>query len=162
MSKDDLKRDLLDLGNIKEIMKEFDSSNIHKLSLKVDNVEVSLEKEEVVYAQAPSHPVMPAMQMHAPHVVGGETAVVNAETSDTFDGEVVKAPLVGTYYSAPSPDSAPFIKVGDKVSEGQTILIIEAMKVMNEITATCAGTVTEILVSNQELVEYDQPLVVIK
>ena len=76
-------------------------------------------------------------------------------------GQVVKAPLVGTFYSASAPDAAPFVQVGDTVAEGQTLGIIEAMKLMNEIESDYAGTVKEILVENGQMVEYGQPLFVI-
>lgn len=74
----------------------------------------------------------------------------------------VKAPMVGTVYLAPQPDAAPFIKVGDRVSEGQTLLIVEAMKVMNNIAAPRAGRVAAILVTDGMPVEYDQPLLVLE
>ena len=73
-------------------------------------------------------------------------------------GSVVKSPLVGTYYAASSPENPPFVKIGDKVSKGQVLGIVEAMKLMNEIESDYSGTVAEILVNNQEGVEYGQPL----
>jgi acetyl-CoA carboxylase biotin carboxyl carrier protein len=74
----------------------------------------------------------------------------------------VKSPIVGTFYHAPSPDAAPFISVGDKVTKDTVVCIIEAMKIMNEIKAEISGTVTEILVENGEPVEYGQPLFMVK
>ncbi len=74
----------------------------------------------------------------------------------------LKSPMVGTTYLSPEPGAAPFIKIGDKVSVGQTVLIVEAMKVMNPIKATIAGTITHLLVSDATPVEYDQPLLVIE
>ena len=76
-------------------------------------------------------------------------------------GNIVKSPLVGTFYAAPAEDAEPFVKVGDSVKEGQVLAIVEAMKLMNEIESDFAGTVTEILVENGEAVEYGQPLFVI-
>ena len=73
-------------------------------------------------------------------------------------GNLVKSPLVGTFYAAPSEDAEPFIKVGDTVKKGQTLAIVEAMKLMNEIESEFDGVVTEILVENEENVEYGQPL----
>ena len=72
------------------------------------------------------------------------------------------APIVGTFYAAPAPDADPFVKVGDRVEVGQTLCIIEAMKLMNEIEAETAGTIKQILVQNAEPVEFDQPLFVIE
>jgi len=73
----------------------------------------------------------------------------------------VKAPLVGTYYAAPSPDQKPFVQVGDTVKKGDVILIIESMKLMNEVQSDFDGVVKEILVQNGDGVEYDQPLMII-
>ncbi|MEO0481435.1 MAG: acetyl-CoA carboxylase biotin carboxyl carrier protein, partial [Planctomycetota bacterium] len=77
------------------------------------------------------------------------------------NGEVFTSPMVGTYYSSPSPDASAFVDVGDRVAEGSTLCILEAMKVMNEIQAEQSGTITEILVKNGDPVEYGQPLFVI-
>jgi len=77
------------------------------------------------------------------------------------EGYVVKAPIVGTFYEAPSPDSDPYVQVGDRVTEGDVLCIIEAMKLMNEIEAETSGTIEEILVEDAEPVEFDQPLFVI-
>ena len=76
-------------------------------------------------------------------------------------GDALKSPMVGTVYLAPEPGAADFVKVGDAVKEGQTLLIVEAMKVMNPISADRAGTISSIMVENAQPVEYDQPLVVI-
>ncbi|MDE2303563.1 MAG: acetyl-CoA carboxylase biotin carboxyl carrier protein [Sphingomonadales bacterium] len=77
------------------------------------------------------------------------------------DGQAVRSPMVGTAYLSPEPDAAPFIAVGQKVAAGATLVIIEAMKVMNPITAPRAGTISAVLVTNGQPVEYDQPLVTI-
>jgi acetyl-CoA carboxylase biotin carboxyl carrier protein len=84
-----------------------------------------------------------------------------AEEDTAAEGHVVKAPIVGTFYRAPSPDSDPFVEVGDSVSEGDVLCIIEAMKLMNEIECETSGTIQEILVEDAEPVEFDQPLFVI-
>ena len=84
-----------------------------------------------------------------------------AEDPATHRG-AVKSPMVGTAYLSPEPDAAAFIKVGDTVSEGQTLLIVEAMKTMNPITAPRAGKITQIIVQNEQPVEFDQPLVIIE
>ena len=85
----------------------------------------------------------------------------NTSESREISGNVVKSPLVGTFYAAPSEDAEPFVKVGDSVEEGQVLAIVEAMKLMNEIESDFTGTVKEILVENGEAVEYGQPLFVI-
>ena len=104
-------------------------------------------------AAATSVTVAPAPVATAP----GHTPHAAVEPAGT-----VKAPMVGTIYLAPNPDATPFIKIGDTVREGQTLLIVEAMKVMNPITAPRPGIVTRILVQDAQPVEYDQPLVIIE
>lgn len=84
--------------------------------------------------------------------------ILKEETVDEETGEVVTSPLVGTFYQAPSEDAEAFVKVGDKVKKGQVLGIVEAMKLMNEIESEYDGTITEILVENEQPVEYGQPL----
>ena len=82
--------------------------------------------------------------------------------AEPVSGNLIKSPLVGTFYAAPAEDAAPFVKVGDVVEKGQVLAIIEAMKLMNEIESDYAGTVAEVLVENGQAVEYGQPLFVIR
>jgi len=98
----------------------------------------------------------PAEQPSAP-----PTETSEAPAKDEPKGEIVHAPIVGTFYRSPAPDEDSFVEVGDKVKKGETLCIIEAMKLMNEIEAEFSGTITDILVENEEPVEYDQPLFVI-
>lgn len=84
--------------------------------------------------------------------------IMPPEKSEVKKGNVVKAPVVGTFYQSGSPEKPPFVKVGDKVKEGDLLCIIEAMKIMNEIKSPYSGEIDEILVSNEDMVEYDQPL----
>lgn len=85
-----------------------------------------------------------------------------AKKTEPVSGNIIKSPLVGTFYAAPAEDAAPFVKVGDAVEKGQILAIIEAMKLMNEIESDYAGTVAEVLVENGQAVEYGQPLFVIR
>ena len=114
-------------------------------------------------AVAAAAPVM-AQPIAAPEadVVGAEPPPAAAEQASSADHPgVVTSPMVGTAYLAPEPGAPEFIRVGDSVNEGQTILIIEAMKTMNSVAATHGGTVKEILIENEQPVEYGQPLVII-
>lgn len=86
---------------------------------------------------------------------------VRSRQDEKPDGRVVSSPLVGTFYSAPSPEEEPYVRIGDSVKKGQVLGIIEAMKLMNEIESECDGTVQEILAEDEQLVEYGQPLFVI-
>ena len=107
-------------------------------------------------APAPMAAPAPAAPAPAPAAPAGDSGAAEADTAGA-----IKSPMVGTVYLAPEPGAADFVKVGDSVKEGQTVLIVEAMKVMNPITADKAGTVKAILVENAQPIEFDQPLLVI-
>ncbi len=100
-------------------------------------------------------------RFRAGHGAAAPSESAPAEDPATHPG-AVKSPMVGTAYLSPEPGAAAFIKVGDTVSEGQTLLIVEAMKTMNPITAPRAGKITQIIVQNEQPVEFDQPLVIIE
>lgn len=134
--------------NLKTLIKLFEESTLAHLSYEDESMSVTLEKGGV--SQQPSMPTIAAAPPPVTDTV--EPLLLNA----------VKSPLVGIFYAAPSPDQAAFVAVGDTVKKGQTLCIIEAMKVMNEISAQTAGVVKEILVKNGEMVMYDQPLLVIE
>ena len=104
----------------------------------------------------------PAVQQVVASSEMTETVSETTATKEIADGNIVKCPLVGTFYAAPSEDAAPFIKVGDSVKTGQILAIVEAMKLMNDIESDFSGTVVDVLVENGETVEYGQPLFVIK
>ena len=119
-------------------------------------------KSQVVQA-APVVPA-PAAAPAAPAAAAPAEAPAAAEAAEPGSGAgetLVQAPIVGTFYAAPSPDADPFVKVGDRVEVGQTLCIIEAMKLMNEIQAEASGTVKQILIENGQPVEFDQPLFVL-
>ena len=135
------------LDFIKQIMSEFDQSNVTKMKVEIDDLKIELEKEsEKVEYVKPVEKIEVNKQIEKPQVTGTP----------------VKSPIVGVFYTANSPESAPYVTVGKTVKKGDIVCIIEAMKVMNEIKAPCDGTVTSILVENEELVEYDQALMVIE
>ena len=96
--------------------------------------------------------------MGAPVTAEAPKAEVPAKEENEVRGKVVESPLVGTFYAAPAEDASPFVSVGDQVKKGQTLAIVEAMKLMNEIESEYDGTITEVLVENGEAVEYGQPL----
>lgn len=124
-------------------------------------IRVSREPAPAVYqASAPAAPHMAPAAPAAPAAASPAPSADGDETVDTRNA--VPAPMVGTAYMAPAPDADPFIAVGATVSEGETLMIIEAMKVMNQIPAPRSGTVTRILFEDGEPVEYGQPLLVIE
>ena len=154
----------MDLKQIKKILDLIAESEVNEVSIEEGDFKIKVKKtgtvEQVTYTQpmaAPAPAVAP--QPAAPAAAPQEAS---APSSPASSGDTVKSPIVGTFYEASSPDSDPFVKVGDKVSKGQTLCIIEAMKIMNEIEAEFGGTVQEILVSDATPVEFDQPLFIIK
>lgn len=141
-------------NDVIKLMKEFNELDIHKFEYEFEGAKIKLAKEDKQYVQAQE--VTPVSL--APTVEQNE---MKREIKTEASGEVVKTPLVGTYYSAPTPGDAPFVVVGKSVKKGETLCIIEAMKVLNEITAPCDGVVKEIFVQNEEVVGFDQKLMLI-
>ena len=137
----------MDLNEIKALMDRFDTSACTVLELEEGNLRLRLEKGTAPVSAAPEIQAAPA----APGAAAPQPAPVE-------EGQTLNAPLVGTFYTSPAPDEAPFVSPGDRVSKGQTVCLIEAMKMMNEITAPAPGVVVEVLAANGTQVEYDQPL----
>ncbi|WP_456107700.1 acetyl-CoA carboxylase biotin carboxyl carrier protein [Ruminococcus sp.] len=110
----------------------------------------------------PPMPMLPAgASVAASPAVSAAAPAETPAVSQKPAGKSIKAPLVGTFYAAPSPDQPPFVQVGDTVKKGDVVLIIESMKLMNEVTSDVDGVVQEILVKNGDAVEYDQPLMIL-
>ena len=162
----------MNLNEIKDLMAQFDQSSLREFSYKNGTDELQFSKNEARMASEATAQVAPApTAVVASPVVSApstpaESAVdeapAPAETTVAPEGDVVESPLVGVAYLAAGPDKPAFVTVGDSVKKGQTLVIIEAMKVMNEIPAPKDGVVTEILVSNEEMVEFGKGLVRIK
>ena len=165
----------MNLNDIKDLMAQFNQSSLREFSYKNGTEELQFSKNEArlvsevapqVAPQVAPAPVLATPSPVAPVSVPAETAVEEistpAETSVAPEGDILESPLVGVAYLAAGPDKPAFVTVGDSVKKGQTLVIIEAMKVMNEIPAPKDGVVTEILVSNEEMVEFGKGLVRIK
>lgn len=152
---------MLSLKEIKEIISLVDESSLTEFKFKTEQGELSLKKEEQLVTTAPAAIVQaPQVQQTAP-AVEAPAAPVATQPQETA-GTAIKSPMVGTFYSASSPDVPDFVKVGDRVSKGQVVCIIEAMKLFNEIKSDVSGEVVEILAESGQLVEFDQPLFKIK
>jgi len=145
----------MDTRQIKALMKDFDESNLSRLKIEKEGFSVEFEKATVATAVAAPAPAPVAAP--APAAAPAAAAETSAPTS-SHDGEYILSPMVGTFYEAPSPDSPPFVKVGDVVKKGQTLAILEAMKIMNELEADFDCKIVEVLVKNGQAVEYDMPL----
>ena len=162
----------MNINEIKDLMAQFDQSSLREFSYKNGADELQFSKNEARMTSEPPAQVAPApTAVAASPVVSApstpvessvEEAPAPAETTVAPEGDVVESPLVGVAYLAAGPDKPAFVTVGDSVKKGQTLVIIEAMKVMNEIPAPKDGVVTEILVSNEEMVEFGKGLVRIK
>ncbi len=160
----------MNLNEIKDLMAQFDQSSLKEFSYKNGTDELVFSKNEakLVAETSPTpQPVVPAVApTAAPQVPtttpAAEAASESSVTESVAEGDLVESPLVGVAYLAAGPDKPNFVSVGDTVKKGQTLVIIEAMKVMNEIPAPKDGVVTEILVANEEMVEFGKGLVRIK
>ena len=162
----------MELSNILELIHAVSDSNLTEFNLQDGNLNISMSTEKTIVQQVAASAdtasfaagyqptVKPTLQAAAQNQKDTETD--RADDTQKLTGNIVKSPLVGTYYAASSPDSAPFVKVGDKVSKGQVLGIVEAMKLMNEIESEFDGTVKEILVENEQMVEFGQPMFVIE
>ena len=155
----------MNLNEIKDLMAQFDQSSLREFSYKNGQDELQFSKNEArIVSEAPAA-VVASSAVSAPSTpVESPVAEAPAPAESTVapEGDVVESPLVGVAYLAAGPDKPTFVTVGDSVKKGQTLVIIEAMKVMNEIPAPKDGVVTEILVSNEEMVEFGKGLVRIK
>ena len=157
----------MNITEIKDLMSQFDQSSLREFSYSNAGETLHFSKNQQAIAapspklEAPLAPVAPASPA-VPAAETSEPALAEASVSPVAEGAVVESPLVGVAYLSPSPDKPAFVAVGDTVKKGQTLMIIEAMKVMNEVPADRDGVVTEILVANQDVVEYGQGLVRIK
>ena len=162
----------MNLNEIKDLMAQFDQSSLREFSYKNGTDELQFSKNEArIASEAPAQVAPVPTAVDASPVVSApstpvessvEEAPAPVETTVAPEGDVVESPLVGVAYLAAGPDKPAFVTVGDSVKKGQTLVIIEAMKVMNEIPAPKDGVVTEILVSNEEMVEFGKGLVRIK
>lgn len=154
------------IESVRSLIEMMNNGGIGELDLKTDDFKIRLRTEAVALATAaPVMSMPPAYAMPAlPGVTidSGSTAVIAAPSESEkpeLDGHVVTSPMIGTFYSASAPGEPAYVQVGDEVETGQVIGIIEAMKIMNEITADKSGVVVEVLVDNAEAVEYGSPLV---
>ena len=147
----------MEMKQINALITKFDESGLSKIKITKEGFDIEMEKATGLVAapvQAVAAPVAAAV---AATPAASTPAAPAAITGDTID-----SPMVGTYYAAPSPDSAPFIKVGDTVKKGQAVAVLEAMKIMNELEAEFDCKILEILVTDGQAVEYDMPLFVVE
>ena len=141
----------MELESIYALMERFERSSISGLELEQNGTRLKLEKTVAVAAA----PAAAAAPVAAPAPAAAPAA---GQPAQAEEGEYIKAPLVGTFYTAAGPDAAPFVQVGDKVLKGQTVCILEAMKAMSEIPAPMDCVIEEVLLDNGSLAAFDAPL----
>lgn len=153
----------MNISEIKELVKIIDESTLTTFEMEQEGVKLVLKKEAVA-AMAVAAPV--AVTAPAVNSVKEEVVVKVEENvkndSQSVSGKTINSPMVGTFYASSAPDKPSYVKVGDKVKKGQVVCIVEAMKLMNEIESEIDGEIVEILVNNEDMVEYGQPMFVIK
>ena len=148
----------MDLRKLKKLIDLVEESGITELEVTEGEERVRIAKQPSAVAQQ-SYVLPQAAPVAAAAVAA--PAAENEEKSELPEGQVVKSPMVGTFYRSASPDSSPFVDVGSAVKSGETLCIVEAMKLLNEIESDCSGTVKAILVENGQPVEYGEPLFII-
>lgn len=143
----------MEFNQLKELIREVSKSKLTKFQFSDEKINISIEKKEELVVAERQGAVKRAEEF---------LPIESEEEGEDLSLNTVSAPLVGTFYNAPSPESEPFVRVGDRVSKGQVLGIVEAMKLMNEITSDYDGLVEKIFVENEDVVEYGQPLFAIK
>ena len=147
------------LETVKELLAAFDASGVTRMRLACDGLEMELEKGQTeIFCSAPAAPAVSPQPVAAMAPVAAAAAPVKVEKK----GTPVTSPIVGIFYPSSSPEAAPYVQVGQAVKKGETLCIIEAMKVMNEIESPYDGVIKEIKVQNEEAVGFDQILMVIE
>lgn len=158
----------MDIKKIKSLIRMVEESQVSEVSIQEGEFSIRIRKEDrnapaasMSAPQVVTIPAAPVQQPAAAQTAPSTPPTAPAPQEEQVDGYVQKSPIVGTFYTAPSPDATPYVTVGDTVSKGQTLCIIEAMKIMNEIEAEVDGRVEKIVAKNATAVEYDQPLFII-
>ena len=152
---------IIDIASIKELVKVIDESSLTTFEMEQDGVKLVLKKEAVAAPVAVASPVVAA----APVVTNAPVQVeenVKEEVKEVPTCKTINSPMVGTFYASSAPDKPAYVSVGDKVKKGQVVCIVEAMKLMNEIESDVDGEIVEILVNNEDMVEFGQPMFVIR
>ncbi len=150
----------MDIRKVKKLIELLEESGVAEIEIKEGEESVRISRAAVQPAIAPIQ--YSAAPQAAPPPAAVSTAAVEAVAAPEVSGHQVKSPMVGTFYRASSPGAKPFAEVGDKIKVGDTLCIVEAMKMMNQIEADSSGTIKAILIDDGEPVEFDEPLFIIE
>ena len=156
----------MDIRKVKKLIEMLEESQLNEIEIKEGEESVKLVKaisvpiqEQIVSSNVVSPTPKPTA---AKENVSADTDSNQSSEEETISGQTIDSPMVGTFYAAPNPGAKDFVSVGDKISEGDVLCIIEAMKMMNEVKADSSGTIKQVLIENAEPVEFGQPLFVIE
>ena len=149
---------IMDTRQIKMLMKDFDQSGLTRVKIEQEGFSIEMEKAAPTTAVVSAPEVVTSAPVATAPSAPSVTQTESVPVTQAHSGDFIYSPMVGTFYEAPSPDSPPFVKVGDIVKKGQTLAILEAMKIMNELEADFDCKIVDILVKNGQAVEYDMPL----
>jgi acetyl-CoA carboxylase biotin carboxyl carrier protein len=157
---------MIDIRKLKELVRLMVANELTEVDLRDSEEQVTLRRHTVAHAVVPTPAIVAAPHATAPasspaggHAEAGGAPVATAEDDGLL---TIESPMVGTFYSAPDPDSPPYVTVGSSVAPDTVVCIMEAMKIFNEIRAECSGTVQKLLVKSGEPVEFGQPLFLVK
>ncbi|MCL4765764.1 MAG: acetyl-CoA carboxylase biotin carboxyl carrier protein [Hyphomicrobiaceae bacterium] len=159
MAKEQRERGSPEQQMIRELAALLDETGLSEIEIEKSGLKIRVARALTLTAIAPQQPAPAALAVAAP---AGQPAAAEAGFDPATHPGSIKSPMVGTAYRAPEPGAAPFVEIGSRVAQGQTLLIIEAMKTMNHIPAPRAGTVTHIFIENGQPVEFGEPLVIIE
>lgn len=150
----------LDLESVKKLAKSIEEHNLSEISIEVNGTKLTMKKEELRQEVVTSN----IKYVEQPTLTNKEIEIEEIESSEevVVEGKEIVSPMVGTYYSAPSPDSEDFVKIGDKVEVGDTVCIVEAMKMMNEVKSSVAGTIVALRAENGKVVKKGDILFLVK
>ncbi|WP_297433748.1 acetyl-CoA carboxylase biotin carboxyl carrier protein [uncultured Cetobacterium sp.] len=150
----------LDLESVKKLAKSIEEHNLSEISVEVNGTKLTMKKEELRQEVVTSN----IKYVEQPTLTNKEIEIEEIESSEevVVEGKEIVSPMVGTYYSAPSPDSEDFVKIGDKVEVGDTVCIVEAMKMMNEVKSSVAGTIVALRAENGKVVKKGDILFLVK
>ncbi|MDB4849808.1 acetyl-CoA carboxylase biotin carboxyl carrier protein [bacterium] len=151
----------MDIRKVKKLMELLEESGMSEIEIKEGEESVKISR----YGNSPAPAQQPAqsfVQQQIPVSTSPSSQMASTPEQPQESGQSVTSPMVGTFYSAPSPTAKPFVSIGQKINQGDTVGIIEAMKIMNQIESDQSGTVVEILVKDGEAVEFGQPLIIVE